>query len=261
MTGAAGRASRPQKSHHQHGPTMAKILQAPGPVLHLPSGVQASTVPFLPIGWTYPIVTQNTITSNLGLTVASPNPEMVRPKPDLPEVEETMPILAHRALRMVTTPQGLRLHSLAEWHDGILSVEADAVCYCGDEDDMFWGGPVPPRPGLPGTQKEAPCDRGACGFYAVPADEPTQANQGTLDAQVELSGKVIEHDKGYRAGHQRIVQVEVPGCGICGAPSVFLGIGVAGYEVSSCVSHYVPTLRRVGLDEASRIIGVPFVQV
>lgn len=68
---------------------------------------------------------------------------------------------------------------------------------------------------------DAPAADCSCGFYAVAddthlwrlgADEPELA---VLD--VELAGRVIEHDHGYRASHQRVTHVRFHGvCVRCG---------------------------------------------
>ena len=71
---------------------------------------------------------------------------------------------------------------------------------------------------------DAPDSDCSCGFYAVAdesqlwrlgADEPELA---VLD--VELAGRVIEHDHGFRASHQRVTHVRFHGVCVRCAPAV-----------------------------------------
>jgi hypothetical protein len=62
----------------------------------------------------------------------------------------------------------------------------------------------------------------SCGFYArtTPAAGPTA--WWLLD--VELSGKVIEHENGWRAEKQRVLAAYAPAqCAVCAAPASALG--------------------------------------
>jgi hypothetical protein len=59
--------------------------------------------------------------------------------------------------------------------------------------------------GAASYEHHAPAWDCSCGFYAVPADQLHQWPYPGLVAEVELSGVVIEHDRGYRAEHQRVV--------------------------------------------------------
>ena len=86
---------------------------------------------------------------------------------------------------------------------------------------------------------DAPDSDCSCGFYAVAdesqlwrlgADEPELA---VLD--VELAGRVIEHDHGYRASHQRVTHVRFHGvCVRCGKQAVTFAHRRFGGLVPSC---------------------------
>ena len=86
---------------------------------------------------------------------------------------------------------------------------------------------------------EAPDADCSCGFYAVAddtqlwrlgADEPELA---LLD--VELAGRVIEHDHGYRASHQRVTRVQLHGvCVRCGKRAETFAQRWFGGLVPSC---------------------------
>ena len=89
------------------------------------------------------------------------------------------------------------------------------------------------------TDHEAPAADCSCGFYAVAddtqlwrlgADEPELA---VLD--VELAGRVIEHDHGYRASHQRVTHVRFHGvCVRCGQRAETFAHRRFGGLVPSC---------------------------
>jgi hypothetical protein len=86
---------------------------------------------------------------------------------------------------------------------------------------------------------DAPDAECSCGFYAVAdeshlwrlgADEPELAV-----VEVELSGRLIEHDHGYRASDQRVTAVRVHGvCVRCGQRAEVFGQRRFGSLVPSC---------------------------
>lgn len=56
----------------------------------------------------------------------------------------------------------------------------------------------------------------SCGFYAFADRDNALLRDGTALLQVELSGTVIRHERGYRAGHQRVLGVWVERwCQLC----------------------------------------------
>lgn len=74
-----------------------------------------------------------------------------------------------------------------------------------------------------------------CGFYAMsdrtmlPVLSREYVNS-TLDLEVELSGTIIEHEKGYRAGKQRVLAVWVDRrCAICASPKYFESLPAGQY--------------------------------
>jgi hypothetical protein len=109
------------------------------------------------------------------------------------------------------------------------------------------------------SDHEAPAADCSCGFYAVAddtqlwrlgADEPELA---VLD--VELAGRVIEHDHGYRASHQRVTNVRFHGvCVRCGRGAETFAHRRFGGLVPSCrrCAH-----RTVDADEVAASLEVP----
>ena len=109
------------------------------------------------------------------------------------------------------------------------------------------------------SDHEAPDADCSCGFYAVAddtqlwrlgADEP---ELGVVD--VELSGRVIEHDHGYRASHQRVTHVQFHGvCVRCGKRAETFAQRRFGGLVPSC-RRCAP--RPVEPEEVSASLEVP----
>lgn len=91
-------------------------------------------------------------------------------------------------------------------------VKADADAQCGKHTYAFAGDRVEPH--------EAPSANCTCGFYATRSDEGAY---GVVAVEVELSGRVIVHEHGYRAEHQRIVKARF-GCWYCGEPAEVVGL-------------------------------------
>lgn len=106
---------------------------------------------------------------------------------------------------------------------------------------------------------DAPHAACTCGFYAVDDDDALwrlgsdQPDLARVD--VELAGRVIEHDHGYRASDQRATGITLhPSCARCGAPAEVLHQRRFGALVPAC--------RRCGrhpvtLGEAAESLGVP----
>jgi hypothetical protein len=109
------------------------------------------------------------------------------------------------------------------------------------------------------SDHEAPDADCSCGFYAVAddaqlwrlgADEP---ELGVVD--VELSGRVIEHDHGYRASHQRVTGVRFHGvCVRCGKRAETFAHRRFGGLVPSCRRC---TRRPIELEDVASSLEVP----
>jgi hypothetical protein len=117
-----------------------------------------------------------------------------------------------------------------------------------------------------GEAHEAPGESCQCGFYAFRPDAPLglhlepRAGQWLLD--VRLSGKVVVHEHGYRAQHQRVVGISPPTRCACqqGAPTIVLAQGRTISAV--CVTCAAEAVARHGalVLRASRLeelLGVP----
>ena len=99
----------------------------------------------------------------------------------------------------------------------------------------------------------------SCGFHAT-TDDDHLARLGVDEPdvallRVELAGHVIEHERGYRASHQRTREVQIHGtCIRCGQPAEVLHQGRFGALVPSC-RHC--TRRPIALRDAEASLGVP----
>ncbi len=97
-----------------------------------------------------------------------------------------------------------------------------------------------------------------CGFYAV-ADEGQLWRLGADEPElavvdVELAGRVIEHDHGYRASDQRVRAVRVHGvCVRCGRRAELFGQRRFGGLVPACRRHARTPARRRAIAEALRV--------
>lgn len=136
-------------------------------------------------------------------------------------VESDMPILAHRSARLYLdgTPQYFGAATMESVRFG---VDADAVC----------------APSRYGSGHRAPNLECHCGFYALPTDiAPTYEAADYVTLMVELSGTVVEHERGYRAEHQRIIECQVEPCVYCGAEADLLVVRSFKVEQMTCSAH------------------------
>lgn len=90
-----------------------------------------------------------------------------------------------------------------------------------------------------------------CGFYGRPyhvdVDQAKEFTVGTVRLDVEFYGKVIEHQFGYRAEHQRILKLWLPAnCAICH--------GLSG--TLSFISNSAATLCKSCIDEHKEDVGL-----
>lgn len=115
------------------------------------------------------------------------------------------------------------------------------------------------RATCPLEDHEAPHVNCSCGFYAVADDDALwrlgahQPNLAILD--VELAGRVIEHEHGYRASNQRAIAVWLrPTCVRCGNRAELLHHRRFGSLVPECPRC---ARRPVTLGAASASLGVP----
>ena len=152
----------------------------------------------------------------------------------LERVDSDQPILAHRAAHLHIGRGGLKFRSL-NINDSF-GVDATATCRAGD----IYGGYS-----SYGTFTEhkkphglVPAPGCQCGWYAVPADVDAWHGTYTVDLLVELSGTVIEHEQGYRAEHQRVLECRLPRCPYCRQPTEVVLFADGSVEGMGCLRHF-----------------------
>jgi hypothetical protein len=167
------------------------------------------------------------------------------PEPDLEVVQGDVPILAQRAARLVF--KGNSEHWASLHKGGTFGVDADARC------SFVLGSSFDRRHDSPAVD----CH---CGFYAVPCDiEPWVESGAYVTLLVELSGTVIEHEKGYRAAHQRVMECRIPPCRFCGAVASVVDVRDNAMRSACCDAHTPETNDQVliTIEDLADLLPVP----
>ena len=177
------------------------------------------------------------------------------PAPGLPEVPD-LPQLADGALPwdVYATPIiGRKFARLVRRGDGVAFLPA-----------FFQSNSAPYGPAASavcelGEPHHAPDPKCTCGFYAVDNDDDLWRLGGgdpeLIVLDVELAGRVIEHEHGYRASDQRVRSVALPRrCVRCGREAELLHKRTFGAVVPACTRC---ARRPVTLEQASESLGVP----
>ena len=167
------------------------------------------------------------------------------PADGLERVESDMPILAHRSAHLCFDGTSHHFRSVAT-DSCRFGVDAEASCV--------------QRAAQRFARHDAPSPSCLCGFYALPTDlAPTYESPAYVTLMVELSGTVIEHEKGYRAEHQRVVECQVGPCVYCGTEADLLVIRDFHMEQATCAAHKPvdePGLVYVSIDDLALPVPV-----
>lgn len=149
----------------------------------------------------------------------------------LTETTADVPILAFKGANLSWRPHGKPI--FRSLNQGVAyELDADACC---NVRLMFSYYPLGQRTTLKhGDSPEIGC---SCGFYAV--SDVDAVNQGAALLDVELTGRVIVHERGYRAVHQRVIGVHLRGCYFCGGAPDRLSFETETYELRpTCSAHH-----------------------
>jgi hypothetical protein len=160
---------------------------------------------------------------------------------ELPWDVYATPITARKFARLVRRGDGIAfLPAFFQANSAPYSAASRAACELGE----------------PHAAPDAQC---TCGFYAVDNDDDLWRLGGgdpeLVVLDVELSGRVIEHEHGYRASDQRVRAVSIPRrCVRCGREAELLHKRLFGSVVPAC-----PRCARnpLTLEDASDALGVP----
>jgi hypothetical protein len=204
------------------------------------------------------------------------NPHLTDPQdaPVIEEVQSDMPILAARWAKLRFDSNGPYFGPVTDAGAPHyrFDVDADAECHAHEQytewfsSYSFSRSTSFSRPPSSPKRHAAPDFDCKCGFYAVHADQlPDHSTYGGIKLLVELSGRVIEHDKGYRAEHQRVLQIITPTCPGCGDPATrvwFNPLNEKDGSLWECGNHTVQSgtglLMASTLDQVSKQLAVPF---
>lgn len=171
-----------------------------------------------------------------------------KPIPDLPVEKRSIPIIAWKGARLSVDKAGkeIGLYSGPVSKHGKHQIIAEAKC-------VF-------------ANHEAPavvCGSSAtagCGFYGVMNAGDVLLAYNDVLLEVELSGRVIVHESGYRAGKQRILAVEIPmdGCDgfLCLEPPTQVHFPIDGVMRAVCDQHAPANGRIATLDLIAEHLGV-----
>lgn len=168
--------------------------------------------------------------------------------PDLERVQSDMPILAHRQARLhLGAPHGRPFGSM--FHQVRFGADSEAEC-------LNLAGM------LEGNEHQAPHPGCSCGFYALPSDvDRFYSASVAVTLLVELSGVVVEHERGFRAQHQRVVECQVVPCEHCGERAELLVVVGSGQHVTNvrCANHapFAGGVTLVNATELEQLLDVP----
>lgn len=180
----------------------------------------------------------------------------------LETVEGDIPILAHRAAKLRFHGDGRPWASVTS-NGGPFGIDSEALCQRLDLYTTLTYRYSPREPHGP-----TPSVSCSCGFYALPPDlDATYDGNDRVTLLVELSGRVIEHEKGYRAKHQRVIECRIPACRYCGRTAEKVDV-LDGEMVQAVCANHMPNqqaqdepsgLGRVWLtvDDVIRTLPVP----
>lgn len=117
------------------------------------------------------------------------------------------PLRGVKAGRVTVLPAGVMFTALHAGHvtgsPVAYAPQAEMTCLCGYAE----------QPGVMGARRPARWherpepDDGHCGFYAWKPGRPFPWTAGTWLLEVDLYGRVIEHEHGYRAQKQRVLRI------------------------------------------------------
>jgi hypothetical protein len=132
--------------------------------------------------------------------------------------------------------------------------QAEMTCLCGyDEQPPVMGARRPAR----WHERPEPGD-GHCGFYAWKPGQPFPWTAGTWLLEVDLYGRVIEHERGYRAQKQRVLRISPVPEAICEPPFILSYQPGEGRVTASCAVCPPPLApgHHVSVDRLRRLLNV-----
>ena len=181
--------------------------------------------------------------------------------PALPHESREEPVRALKAAYVLASAHGAAFYPLNKESFPAYTAQATAQCCCRSSAayapySLSTLAPLTRVSTIPAMEHQRPQTDSSCGFYAWKRDVPFPWQAGTWLLEVDLYGRVIEHDGGYRAEKQRILSVSpVPGP-LC-APPFTLALGADGSAIQAfCEGCIEPHGHAVSPDRLRRLLGV-----
>lgn len=132
--------------------------------------------------------------------------------------------------------------------------QAEMRCLCG-----YAGAPGVMGGRRPGRWHERPDPGdGNCGFYAWKPGQPFPWMAGTWLLEVDLYGRVVEHERGYRAQKQRVLRISPVPDAFCEPPFALSYLPGEGMVTASCLACPPPAdpSHPVSADRLRRLLNV-----
>jgi hypothetical protein len=179
--------------------------------------------------------------------------------PALPHEDREEPVRALKAAYVLASAHGAAFYPLNKDNFPAYAAQATAQCCCQSALSTWGYTTAYTTLGLatiPTAGHRRPQTDSSCGFYAWKRDTPFPWQAGTWLLEVDLYGRVIEHDAGYRAEKQRILSISpVPGS-MC-TPPFTLALGADGSAIQVfCEDCLVPRGHAVSPDRLRQLLGV-----
>jgi len=163
----------------------------------------------------------------------------LREAPEAPPTAEPAsdePLCGVKLGRVSVLPEGVAFTPLhagrASGKTVAYAPQAVMTCLCGlAEPSVIMGARRSPR-----WHEHPVAGDGHCGFYAWKPGQPLQWTAGTWLLDVDLYGRVVEHECGYRAQKQRVLRISpVPGA-FCEPPFSLSYSAEDGHITAACAS-------------------------
>jgi hypothetical protein len=168
------------------------------------------------------------------------------------------PLRGVKAGHVTVFPQGVAFTALHAGHPGESTVAyaplAEMSCLCGDADTPSIMGV---RMAARRHERPEPGD-GHCGFYAWKLGQPFPWTAGTWLLEVDLYGRVVEHERGYRAQKQRVLRISPVPEMFCEPPFTLSYLPGDGRVTAACAACPPTSIDRhpVSADRLRRMLNV-----
>ena len=170
---------------------------------------------------------------------------------NLPAREQIDPIRVFKLAKLVWADGRIRFMGV-----GLnIPYDAETAAMCGIKNGhaFFWGSSN--KYGFdPSADHDVPDPRCTCGFHGVASKDADEiqgdyASARFVRIEAELYGRVVRHERGYRAEHQRVLSVSIPrrcraylvcpgGIAEQGCTNTPTGLRIdAGEVIASCAEH------------------------